>query len=138
MFASSSALALLALWFSTTPGLRVPQPDGAIVHCDDFMSSGSDDPTMILVSVPLFGLLALTGWGPGRGSALRTGAFVLAWLLQVLALGAIELGSIPLTLTGDHNVPLILWSATLGLAPLLLAAAWWMDRRSPHAGGQPR
>lgn len=135
IFSSSLALALLALWFSTTPGLRVPQPGGGTVYCDDFMSSGSDDPVVIFFSIPVFGLLALTGWSSDRGRTIRAGAFGIAWLLQGIALGAIEIGSIPLTITGDHNVPLTLWCATLGLAPLLLAGAWWKDRRSLCANG---
>lgn len=123
------SLALGSLAFGWTNGLVAEWDDvTGPYYCHQYNSTGGDDDLMICVGVVPFGICLLSvGWLPGKMVALgKAVAYTLAWVVQLGALGWIEVGSLSLTVLKDGNLILGFW---LALYVFSLPAVWWLAVR---------
>ena len=118
---SCLALIILGAAFSQTDGLLAGNSTNR--HVRDYNSTGSDDDLCVMASVAIFGLcFLLVGWLPSLGELnfLKSAAFSVAWLVQLLVINWIEVGAIFHTIRSDQNIVLLLWTATFALSPALV------------------
>ena len=121
---SCLALVVLGVAFSQTEGLLAGENTDQ--HVREYNSTGSDDDVCVLASVLIFGFCLLSvGCLPSleRFDFLKSAVFTSAWLLQLLALNWIEVGSIVQTIRSDHNTVLLLWTMVFALSPALVWGA---------------
>ncbi len=126
---ASVTLVLLSVAFALTPGLVADvAPSGDVErYCHEYNSTGSDDDLCLtFCPIALLGLSVVAAalpegrriWSRAVLRGTKLAVFALAWSLELLMLGWIEVGSIPATIAAGQNVALVLWLIAFCLAPL--------------------